>query len=593
MLLGMVTFCMSLFYAANFPDPDVRHTTWVILSEAISLFSAVLLFTSLKDLFVLQFGESGGGSSDGGLPDTKSVIISFIRLIMIFWGVQFLLMKYRRTDLPLKAWGSIGGNVIAFAAIDSYGMIQQFSPFRDNPANAFGGFVMASFMVLCMCLSSSVVRNYVMTYEDGIIKEHEHAWNEQCKVVENQFAAICLGLLLSIVIRFSISGSLPAIWGSPHNKTQDEVWTLFGISVAFAVPVFAISMTVAALEGHKGSLPAVVRSAKVVQLILSMTMGWSLTFCGQWQFWSATKGKGVGLGDKMTARMVDALVFSYLCFFMILILDFVADKLNIARTGFNAVSNSFVLGLGIAWQGAFSEAVNALSHRFDDKTVRAYMDVLITICLIAVVMPAWLLYMLPKALAGPQPLEEAKKPSEEGQGNGENAGEPPAAGEQAPAAEAAEAAAAEAKKPDFCAACGTQFEEGGKFCQNCGAARPEPAAKEPEKDASANTAEKDAPANTVPSPSAGDSAGKGAAATPAPAPAAGGNGGKAAASGGKGGRGSVGKTSAVPSQPAPAAQTWDDTSHWDGQQESWEQADDGWGGGGNDTGANAANDVSF
>merc|ERR1719321_1446744 len=128
--------------------------------------------------------------------------------------------------------------------------------------------------------------------------------------------------------------------------------------------------------------------------------------------------------------MVDALVFSYLCFFMILILDFVADKMNMARTGFNAVSNSFVLGLGLAWQGAFSEAVNALSHRFDDKTVRAYMDVLITICLIAVVMPAWLLYMLPKALAGPQPLEEAKKPGEEGQGNGENAGEPPAAGEQ-------------------------------------------------------------------------------------------------------------------------------------------------------------------
>jgi len=556
MLLGMVTFTMSLFYATHFPDSDVQHATWLTLSESISLFSAVLLFTCFKDLMVLQFGETGGHHE--GIPDTKSMIISFLRLLIAFWGVQFLLMKYRKTDLPLKAWGSIGGNFVAFAAIDSYGMVQQFSPFRDNPANAFLGMCIAGFMVLCMCISSHIVRDWIMTYDDGIIKEHEKNWDEQCRSVENQFASICLGLLLSVVIRFSISGSLPAIWGSPKNKTQDQVNTLFGVSLGFAVPVFAMSLTVSALEGHRGSLPAIVRAAKVTQLILSMSMGWSLVFCGQWEFWSATHGSGVGLGDKMTARMIDALIFSYISFGFIIALDFIADKCGVARGGFNAVISSFVLGLGIAWQGAFSEAVNALGHRFEDRTTRAYMDILMTLILCAVVLPAWFMYMLPKALAGPQPLEGDKKKEGEGdkkkEGEGDNqegnqGAEEGAEGAEAVEGEASGEQAAKGTKAAFCNACGSQFEEGAQFCQNCGGKRQVP--------------EEPSPVSAAPTGNAGKAA--------APKAGKGGD--------GKGGRGSKGNVPAAPQQ--------DENAHW-GQQESWEQHDDGWGGGNEGTGQGEA-----
>jgi hypothetical protein len=616
MLLGMVTFTMSLFYATQFPDSDVRHATWLTLSEAISLFCAVLLFTSFKDLMVLQFGETGG--SHDGIPNTKTMIISFIRLLLAFWGVQLLLMKYRHTDLPLKAWGSIGGNFVAFACIDSFGMIQQFTPFRDNPANAFLGAVIGGFLILCMCISAHVVRDYVMTYDDGVIKEHEANWNEQCKAVENQFASICLGLLVSVVIRYSIAGSLPAIWGSPHNKTQDQVNILFGVSLGMAVPVFAMSLTVSALASHSGAIPAIVRAANVTQLILSMCMGWSLVFCGQWQFWSATKGKGVGMGDKMTARMIDALIMSYISFGFILCLDFIADKMQVARGGFNAVSNAFVLGLGVAWQGAFSEALNALSHRFEDRTTRAYMDCLLTLVLCAIVLPAWVMYMLPKALAGPQPLEddkeketktgeegEEKVADEEGGGSDAQAGSDAGADVQVvcPACNAVFEGGdkfckscggkrPEARKPEFCNACGSQFEEAGaQFCQNCGNKRQtEASTEEPAAPAPVSTAEPAAPAPV--------STGGGRASLK-------GEGGKAAASGGKGGgaggRGAAGKAN-VPAAPAsnagwaepPQPSGWDEpqASSWD-QQESH---DDGWGNANNDDGwgnDGGGGDVSF
>jgi len=557
MLLGMVTFIMSLFYATHFPDSDVQHATWVTLSEAISLFTAVLIFTSFKDIMVLQFGEGGGHSSV--VPDTKSMITSFLRMLIAFWGMQALLLKYRRTDLPLKAWASIGGNVVAFAAIDSFGMIQQFPPFRDNPANAFMGCAIAGFMIMCMTYSAHIVRHYVMTYEDGIIKEHENNWNEACKEAENRLAAICLGLLFSVVVRFAISGSLPAIWGSPHNKSQDQVNTLFGVSLGLALPVFAMSMTVSALETSAGRMPGIVRAAKVAQLVVSMCMGWSLVFCGQWEFWSATKGAGVGLGDKMTARMIDALIFSYISFGFIIVLDFAADKMQMARSAFNAVSNSFVLGLGIAWQGAFSEACSAMSERFEDATTRAYMDAFITMILCAIVLPAWVMYMLPRALAGPQPLDGDKK--KDGGQNGDGGQGGTAMGEEGDQEDGGEAQAtsdvgdAQAAKVSFCNSCGSQFEDGAQFCQNCGGKRAE--------DSAEPVAAVGGKAFAEPDPAGGAGGGKANA-----------SGGKAAASGGKGGRGSTGKANNVP--PAPAATpAWDENANWD-QQESWDQNDDSW-----------------
>jgi len=323
---------------------------------------------------------------------------------------------------------------------------------------------------------------------------------------------------------------MPAVWGSPHNKTQEQVNKLFGVSLGFSVPVFAISMVVFALHGYQHSLPGLLRSARVTQLILSMCMGWSLVFCGQWEFWSSTSGSGVGHGDKMTARMIDALVFSYMSFGFIIALDFLADKVKVARGGFQAVSCAFTLGLGLAWQGAFSEAISCLTNRFEDKTTRMYMDVLVTLCLCGIVMPAWGLYMLPKALAGPQPLDGLKT-----QGEGNEGEENEQSSEEGAGVGMGKAAGAEldaSTKKERCNACGAEFEGDVLFCKNCGGKRPTgDALEEPKSGEKAGGNTK--PSSTISPP--GDTAG-------GRASFAGGKGnGKAAASGGKGGRGS-GKT---------------------------------------------------
>jgi len=212
-------------------------------------------------------------------------------------------------------------------------------------------------------------------------------------------------------------------------------------------------MTVASLDATAGSLPGIVRGARVTQLILSMCMGWSLVFCSEWQFWSATKGEGVALGDKMTARMINALIFSFVSFAFIIGIDMVADKMKVGKTGFIAVTQAFVLGLGMAWAGAFSEAMSCMSHMFADEESREYADIAMTFVLCIVVLPAWFWYMLPKVMAGPQPLESDKPPEKE-------AKKP----EDAPPPEPEET-------KSNCMACGTEFEDGAQFCQNCGGKR--------------------------------------------------------------------------------------------------------------------------
>lgn len=483
MLLGMVTFTMTLFYATHFPDSEVQHATWLTLSESVSLMLAVLCFTSFKDLMVLQFGETGGHHNQP--PDIKSLVISFIRLFFAYAGVHVMLMKYRHTVVPLKAWGSIGGNVVAFAAIDAFGMIQQFKPFNANPANCFLGMCIAGFMILCMCFSAHLVRNWVMTYEDGTIKEHERNWDDQCRSVENQFAAISLGLLLSVVIRYAISGSLPAVHGSPMYKTSTQVWILFGVTLGFALPVFGMALTVNALANLARGLPSIVRAAKVTSLVVAMCMGWSFVFWAQWAFYSATDNQGVGMGDRMTARFCDALFMSYLGFVFIIGLDFMADKMQVARGGFRALQTALVLAIGISWQGAFSEAVGAMSYKFQDKRLRAYMDALMTILLCSIITPAWIWYMLPKALAGPVKLEPLLPPKQEVDPK-EQEGEKDETAKD-------EAAEGEASKGDVCHNCGTPYEEeDSEFCQNCGVKR---LPKEPaETKAPAET--KSAPAET-------------------------------------------------------------------------------------------------
>jgi len=69
-LIGAISFIMCLYYFVNFDDKDIRQNSWEIISQTISIFCAVLFFSTFNDMveaFIINpiFGE--GDATKGAL----------------------------------------------------------------------------------------------------------------------------------------------------------------------------------------------------------------------------------------------------------------------------------------------------------------------------------------------------------------------------------------------------------------------------------------------------------------------------------------------------------------------------------------------
>merc|ERR1740130_2016258 len=69
-LLGSISFVMCLYYFINYDDEDIKKMSWETISSTISIFCAVLLFSSFNDMaeaYIINpvFGE--GDNSYGAL----------------------------------------------------------------------------------------------------------------------------------------------------------------------------------------------------------------------------------------------------------------------------------------------------------------------------------------------------------------------------------------------------------------------------------------------------------------------------------------------------------------------------------------------
>lgn len=79
-------------------------------------------------------------------------------------------------------------------------------------------------------------------------------------------------------------------------------------------------------------------------------------------------------------------------------IDFAADRIHgkVAR-GLRSLGKAFMLLLGLTWEGAFWEGAHTMSQGmgFDDQTARMLMVVVLSLILCAIVMPAWIIHIVP------------------------------------------------------------------------------------------------------------------------------------------------------------------------------------------------------
>lgn len=386
MLLGAVGFVMALFYLVHFPDPDIRLATWKMLSSTISIFVAVAIFLTTKEMTELVEGHV--------LSPAKKTVVSGVRALFITVAMEGLLMFFVTRRSALEASGTLAAHVTGFAFLDFLADMQEIPPLSDDPLCSLVAFA-AGIVVFALIFWMGGRVRHNFAHSRGVTdfgQEGKRGWKEECIEVEDDVMGLALAFVLSRSVRFFIAGELPPVYGNPLGKTFWQVKALLGCSLGFGAFVVLLSPVVVAIKNH-----TVARLAKCAQLVCSMAMGWSLLYTGQWSYWAATGDQGLmGKECKMLARIAMAIINSVIVIVAIIVLDFIADRVTVNARALRSLSDALGLLLGLSWEAAFDQAVESAHEEFHSNAL--VLKIVMGFCMCVVVTPAWQLYILPAAL---------------------------------------------------------------------------------------------------------------------------------------------------------------------------------------------------
>eukprot|EP00403_Amphidinium_massartii_P041533 CAMPEP_0178435986 /NCGR_PEP_ID=MMETSP0689_2-20121128/34208_1 /TAXON_ID=160604 /ORGANISM="Amphidinium massartii, Strain CS-259" /LENGTH=776 /DNA_ID=CAMNT_0020058071 /DNA_START=36 /DNA_END=2363 /DNA_ORIENTATION=- len=453
-IFGIFVLMALVFYLVNMNDPQVKRTTWMAISNTLSLLCAILLYDSLMSFLVVLVDQiigtdtavadasffvhstvptcaapshsssttdshsstatSSTGSaghrrlSTGGVSNTD-ITVAFFLFGAVFLITEFGFFWFRSRKFALGAWAAINAHVVGFAALGFFGTVQQVSPFCEDWGATLTPILMAwAFMGMLLLLSSFMRHCYAKKAEWESEAEMEE-FEEICAESEDDSLAFCLGFLISVALRFAISGVMPSLHDVPIGKTAGEVFGLgtVGFLSIVAVIIFGLVPT--------PEMRVLKRAYHSFTACLTMTAGWCAVYFSQWLFWWATDGYGVlGEGNMLSAALVLVFFCTLYAIGMTLLCDYIGDNYAQLRKAMDLVLVSFVLLTGLSWESAFLSAASAIDPSVSNALGKAALDLLEVVCFCSVIIPAWIWYILPHALEQQEEEDAAEGDAKEG-----------------------------------------------------------------------------------------------------------------------------------------------------------------------------------
>jgi len=377
MLLGSVAFVMALFYLVNWYDSDIRLYTWKMISATLSIFMAVLLFGAVKKAWHYFLAKYLGTPATGLL------------LFFLLWALAQLVLHLVRKDLASSlAQGTIWGHINGFAAIDAFCAIQEMAPFDGSPA--LMSLVLAIFVLVAVFLAVAGDRiRRTISLADGQVDSNEHRWMEHSEECENDMFALCSGFLTTMVVRYVVTSDSPSGHDGTNGKTKSEAAYMMIAGLVFAVlSMIATCLVRSEYASEDKSLK--MRLAVVFQDYVSMSMAWNFYFGGAWLYYAQLGGHT----ELNTGKIVLALAFSVVCMFFVFIVDCISDGGQADEKSMRQLIVAMGVLVGLSWEHAFHTSLSTLA---DVSGHPAKVNTVIAVALVAVTMPAWRLYILPKA----------------------------------------------------------------------------------------------------------------------------------------------------------------------------------------------------
>jgi len=277
--------------------------------------------------------------------------------------------------------------------MESFFSIQKLRAFSGGWLQGLPVVILFLVITLAMFLASDKLRE-IISQSDGTEDEGDRAWDEQCEETENDVVGLGLSFLVSVVIRYAISGQRPTGHGNPEGRPPVQASMLLLSGMAFGFFTAVATLFVVRLEWRKATL-SLHRMAQLLQLCCGLTMSWCFYFGTQWYFlfiFGHPKLRGA-LG-----KLLEALVVSFFSMVSIFVLDCIGDGSPNFKSALTGVIVAIGLLVGISWEHAFTHAIDELAESLAEYTMeRVKIKIIMACCLVVCVLPAWRLYILPKA----------------------------------------------------------------------------------------------------------------------------------------------------------------------------------------------------
>jgi len=460
LLFGFLVFDIVLLYLVNWQDANVRSYIYKMITTTVSIFCAVLLNQAIRSFILEQILPSPfpRGLSIKVTP-TIEILVGLGLFVFFFVAVNVNCYLLRDSSFLFAVEG-IGGHLAAFSGVAFFGHMQEMmEDSREMVAATFLASML--WMGTCSSISFRARQHFVRGQKKqhadnakdssggayasmihGGTHHEEELWRECAVEAEDDATSIIMSFLVSQALALYISDELPALEGPgkmPTDKSQI-------IHLYMASGGFLACLMLATWALHKANMAKKTSSAeharpedaepkskdriiKTLQNWLAMSMSWCLLLSAIWTV-SACKF----FTNSHMDFIFGAFLVTALSVISVITLDHFADilgdssedqakeaarKAELCAQSADPEASELLAGaaelgnmeqvlrmiiaalgllVGLSWEKAFDMCHEAIiegtpileHHKVISKTFMAFS-------IAAIVIPAWLKYLVPMA----------------------------------------------------------------------------------------------------------------------------------------------------------------------------------------------------
>lgn len=402
MLMGSIGFQMLMFYLVNWPDRDIQRYSWQVISQTISIFCAVLLFQGCNGMVEEKLIKGSSELVEVGI-DMAQMIFWLVCMQVVLAITSGALNEWlgavddmEKVELNVKSWSVLFSHVAGFAAINAWGSLQQ-KFLNANPWQALLVVPLGSAGLFLLYHIFDLIREKIAHMDDGEKDEYEEKWDEETEEAENDVAGLCMSFLTVQAIRFGISGFMPnqegiEPWAVAISHSPHQCHLLIGSGLIFFILTLAMLNLTRIWEVPE----RLDRLIDILNNYLTFGLSWCLFYGVRWRI-CATHFTH----ENALLMVAIALFLSGVSFLFIFVLDKVEDNHLFGEDSEIAegATEKMITGLGIligfSWEQSFDTAVDVVAEGLRHDCPPTISKMLMSICLVVIVFPAWRIYILP------------------------------------------------------------------------------------------------------------------------------------------------------------------------------------------------------